>query len=390
MKRQKWPVSDAAIRRAIRTETLETSQARGIVRKGDTLQPRDMGYVPPPGDTDEGGGDGGGGGGTTVMPFCFKAAHSAAGETEVSAGAETIPLTLTYFGDSSLLDGSNHITIPYDGVYELAISVRFHASSPDDVSDQVKVQIQIGDSGTQYPACYVAYDGSGSFHTAFNSQLVRLGTNLSNNRIGPLQLISEGEKNYLVNGGGTFNGTYVQLNLVDDFSGSGGGGDGAPADPITFFADPPFNLTEEDGEYFMDWKCSDEHYGYTKAQAEQLVGSFLDDSRGWRRVGITPRHTEEALVEFKVVLEATCDSPELACTHYDEPGLNAFVELEYPHLRHAVYPTIGPGNLINHEAGHAYFGAEHSGGGIMSDFDANRPEWPTTSDVRSVRDWLGL
>jgi hypothetical protein len=82
--------------------------------------------------------------------------------------------------------------------------------------------------------------------------------------------------------------------------------------------------------------------------------------------------------------------PELACTHYyGEFPWKARVELEYTHLIGEVFPEIGPIHLINHESGHAFFYATHTGSGVMGDLSADPPERPTAGDIASLETWLG-
>jgi hypothetical protein len=173
----------------------------------------------------------------------------------------------------------------------------------------------------------------------------------------------------------------------------GGGGE---VGGITFPREAPGMLTLESGEYFADWKVADTHFGYTKPQAQALIASFLDSPYGWQQVGITFRYSETANVTFEVVEEASGDVPELAYAFYDQTpphttsvGKN-YVELEYGPLNGSAGVGIGAGNIINHEAGHAFFFAQHAGVGIMADFDNNRPVWPSDSDILSVREWLGI
>jgi hypothetical protein len=158
---------------------------------------------------------------------------------------------------------------------------------------------------------------------------------------------------------------------------------------ITFGADSPGALTLEDGIYYADYAIAPTHFGYSQAQAEALIEQYLLSSQGWEEAGIVFRQSSSPKVLFQVVEEATCGAPELACTHFNHEGSGVnYVELEYRHLESQVYPSIGAGNIINHEAGHAFFYAEHTGSGIMADFDNERPDWPTTADLQSVVDWL--
>jgi len=170
---------------------------------------------------------------------------------------------------------------------------------------------------------------------------------------------------------------------------SEGPGGSDPAGGLSFYEPAPGNLTIEGGAFYGDWCVAQSNVGYSHAEASDLIHSFLDDAAGWAAAGITFREVSEenARVRFQVVNEATCGSPELACTHYGDP---AYVELEYGPMNGSEGPGIGAGNIINHEAGHAFFYAKHAGNnGIMIDFDANRPEKPNASDIASLETWLG-
>lgn len=170
-----------------------------------------------------------------------------------------------------------------------------------------------------------------------------------------------------------------------------GGSD--PPGGLEFMEPAPGNLTVEGGLYYGDWSVAQSNVGYTHAEASALIHSFLDDASGWGAAGVTFREVSEdnARVHFQVVDEASCGSPELACTHYfGQFPWRAYVELEYGPLNGSEGPGIGAGNVINHEAGHAFFYLKHSGNdGIMIDFDFDRPERPIASDIASVETWLG-
>ncbi len=155
---------------------------------------------------------------------------------------------------------------------------------------------------------------------------------------------------------------------------------------LTFSFLPPGKLTLESGQYYGDWAVVPGNFGYTDAQVSTQIHSVLDDARGWERAGIIFREVSlvNAKVRFQVVEEATCGSPEWACTHYFTDY--SYVELEHEPL---TLPAAGWANLVNHESGHAFFGATHTGDGVMADFDNDRPEWPSDSEIQSVIDWLG-
>jgi hypothetical protein len=165
-----------------------------------------------------------------------------------------------------------------------------------------------------------------------------------------------------------------------------------PGDSLLFGTSAPGRLTLEGGQYYADYTVADTHFGYTKAEVQDLLSSILPDPEGWEQAGIIFREVGDGPVLFQVLEEATCSSPELACTHYagnDPDAETAFVELEYDPLNGSAGPGVGAPNIINHEAGHAFFSAQHSGGGIMSDFDNDRPAWPTDNDIAATQAWLG-
>lgn len=164
---------------------------------------------------------------------------------------------------------------------------------------------------------------------------------------------------------------------------------GDPAGGIEFMRPAPGNLTVEGGSYFADWCAQPPHLGYTQAEASNLIGSILSDPAGWEAAGITFREVSEAdaRVRIRILEEASCNVPEAACTHYYATSPpTAYIELE---LNAMSTSPGGPANIVYHEAGHAFFYATHSGGGIMDVSDALHPEGPIASDIESVETWLG-
>lgn len=173
--------------------------------------------------------------------------------------------------------------------------------------------------------------------------------------------------------------------------GGGGTPGGDPPGGLEFMRAEPGNLTVEGTSYFADWCAWPPHVGYTQSQASTLIHTYLDDPTGWAAAGITFREVSEAdaRVKIRIVEEATCNVPESACTHYyGTSPPTAYIELEYEPLQSS---PNGPGNLVNHEAGHAFFYAAHGGdiGGIMNIADVVHPEKPSASDIASVETWLG-
>ena len=169
---------------------------------------------------------------------------------------------------------------------------------------------------------------------------------------------------------------------IQRISGDGGppSGSSPPGDAIQFNIPPPGRLTEEGGQLYADWTLADTNFGYTQTEAEDYLHSVFDDAAGWSQAGITFRQTTDAAVTIQVVETVDCEgTPAVGCTNFTlTPTLIS--------LKHGrILEGFGP-NIANHEAAHFFFGATHSGSGVMS---GNSPDgYPTASDIQSVIDWL--
>ena len=154
---------------------------------------------------------------------------------------------------------------------------------------------------------------------------------------------------------------------------AGGGERVVSGNPITFGRDAPGLLVFEDGQYYADWSIQSGNYGYSDAAAGDLIEGWLHHASGWSQAGITFRRVSGAAVTFRI-------QPGSATFAYLY-GDNADVTIGYDRI------TAGRGlNVTNHEAGHAFFRAQHSGSGIMT---GQSPDgYPTASDIQSVIDWL--
>lgn len=165
-----------------------------------------------------------------------------------------------------------------------------------------------------------------------------------------------------------------------------GRGSEAPIDPgstsnLAFDILAPGRLTVEDEVIYLDW---DVRIGsgstHTLAEMEDYIESVLTDPQGWAaQLGITPRKTSSANVLWWSVAEASCPGTDVGCTTPFGDG-SVKVEVENSHF----------GNVLvaNHEAGHAYFGAQHTSVGIMQPMVTTDPIWPTAGDVADVQNWL--
>jgi hypothetical protein len=135
--------------------------------------------------------------------------------------------------------------------------------------------------------------------------------------------------------------------------------------------------------------------GISQQDAIRWIGSVLNDSRGWPRANVRFEYAENRGVAFCYTYETSCPDHvlDIGCVHYYEDGSRVVV----------LHPDFfGPGGptefteventfLINHEAGHAFFGGVHSGTGIMEDnFNAWSHAWPDAQDIADLRSWLGI
>ena len=131
------------------------------------------------------------------------------------------------------------------------------------------------------------------------------------------------------------------------------------ADTISFNLAAPGRLTVEGDIYYADYKISPSNFGYTEAQVRTLVSDALGGSSGWQQAGIIARETPSATITFQMVENVTCSgTPAVGCSQTS--GGSTLVTLKHSRV------VAGYGrNIVNHEAGHAYFSAGHTGSGIM-------------------------
>ena len=150
---------------------------------------------------------------------------------------------------------------------------------------------------------------------------------------------------------------------------------------IFFSLGRPGRLTDEAGTLYMDWKVAGSHAGgYSASEVEDYVGSTLESALGWERAGLTGRQSSSASVTWQIVEMTSSGDPDVTgTTNYNDDG-SVLVEL--------VASEFGNTNLVNHEAGHAYFGAEHTASGTMETGGEDDPPWPTDEDIADVEAWL--
>jgi hypothetical protein len=155
---------------------------------------------------------------------------------------------------------------------------------------------------------------------------------------------------------------------------------------LLFGTDAPGALTEESGDFYGDWSLATPVVGISEATAEAWIADALTDSQGWGRAGITFRQqsygSEASRVTFQVV-NTIPDVPE----GWDGQGINFEDGTGLVYLEAS---SVGSPWLVNHEAAHAFFAAEHTSGGIMPHNASDATEWPSDGDIASLRDWLGL
>ena len=159
---------------------------------------------------------------------------------------------------------------------------------------------------------------------------------------------------------------------------------------MLFGVDAPGALTEEGGSYYGDWSLETVEV-ISEAAAEAWISDALTDPQGWGRADITFRQhasgSADARVQFYVVDELIGRPTGWAGAASNNGDGTGQVSIE------AAYhddPTYGLYELVNHEAAHAFFGAEHSDEGIMPHSGSAASTWPSDANIASLRAWLGL
>ncbi len=145
----------------------------------------------------------------------------------------------------------------------------------------------------------------------------------------------------------------------------------------------PGNLTEEGGVFYADWSVADSNFGYTKAQVEAWVSSALNGPLGWEQAGVQFRQVPTGNVIFQVVETISGPANTLGIAYWND--FPVLVELEA-----AYYNNM---DLVNHEAGHAFFYASHSVEGaisLMEPMEDPGEEWTSDADISEIRRWLGI
>lgn len=149
---------------------------------------------------------------------------------------------------------------------------------------------------------------------------------------------------------------------------------------MQFRAPAPANLTQEGSIFYADWSVADSNFGYSKAEVESLVSATLNNPQGWSAAGIQFRHVASGAVIFQVVETIAGPPNNIGLAHWNSDPV--LVELEAA--------TLGP-DVITHEAGHAFFLAQHTPSGtdsVMEPVDEIGVEWPSASDLAAVEAWL--
>jgi hypothetical protein len=131
------------------------------------------------------------------------------------------------------------------------------------------------------------------------------------------------------------------------------------------------------------WEVHPNNFGYTQTQVANWVSSALNSDLGWKRAGpIGFQQVPIGRVVFQVVETIPGGAWIWGVAHIDE--FPVLVELEAG--------QFGNMDLVNHEAGHAFFMAGHSPEGsasVMEPFEEGGDEWPSQTDIAQVRAWLG-
>lgn len=118
------------------------------------------------------------------------------------------------------------------------------------------------------------------------------------------------------------------------------------------------------------------------------LAQILNDSRGWGRANIQFRYTEDpgapaiGFVPFAHMQDICGVDTVSGCS----------VSGDFSVISSGRFGP-GPGNdfigTINHEAGHLFFGANHTGSGVMTNTSSTGVNFPDDGDISSLKSWMG-
>jgi len=158
------------------------------------------------------------------------------------------------------------------------------------------------------------------------------------------------------------------------------------------FSQPsPGLLQNIGGEWIGTWSLGGVSSALTPTQAGSWIADSLNNPLGWGRAGVQFQQlapgSPDAAIIFHVVDEIT--GPNLGtgviglCSHYRDGS--CAIQLESGQYANP--------DLVNHEAAHGYFFAEHSPEGSDSIMEPLEElgfvEWPSDLDIAQVQAWLG-
>lgn len=143
-------------------------------------------------------------------------------------------------------------------------------------------------------------------------------------------------------------------------------------------------MAVEGGSFYADWAVETGNVGYTDSEAATLIGAALNDAGGWERAGITFRESGTPKVTFRFVHGPFLCGGVMAngCTTGDADSATVTISYE-----RAAAGFLS--NLVNHEAGHAFFFATHEGTNSIMTGDSLAGN-PTNQDIADLQDWLDL
>ena len=158
---------------------------------------------------------------------------------------------------------------------------------------------------------------------------------------------------------------------------------------MQFSVPSPGLLQNIGGEWVGTWALGGVSNAITPTQAGSWIADSLNNPLGWGRAGVSFQQLAPGSPGAKIVFHVV-DTIEYGgvgtiglCTHY--PDGSCAIQLET-----AQYSNP---DLVNHEAAHGYFFAEHSPEGSDSIEEPIEElgfvEWPSALDIAQVRAWLG-
>lgn len=164
-----------------------------------------------------------------------------------------------------------------------------------------------------------------------------------------------------------------------------------------------FNVASQDVEPEFEalWTLGDfGEEGTTIGAGDQIrwIDSVLNDPNGWPKANVRFRYVAsdnaadqvDALFVTEAAVDSICGDPDIgdiwACTY--EATFHVSLIIGNSHFGPGSTPNMTHASIVMHEAGHAFFGADHSGTGLM----VSGPEapYPDDAEIADLRNWLGI